>query len=885
MTDASSIDPLAILPRFGLTNFRPGQQDVIAAVLAGEDCLCVMPTGGGKSLCYQLPAVAMNGLTLVVSPLIALMKDQVDQLQSLGINATLINSTLSAAETYNRLDMMRAGVFNLVYVVPERFRSPRFVDAVKAVGLKRLAIDEAHCISEWGHDFRHDYMRLGKFRQMLGSPPTIALTATATEDVRKDIVEQLGLRDPRIFITGFSRPNLHYGVKTPGTNSRKDDDLVEFLGTHPGSGIIYATTRKRCEEVAEYVRGATKRTTGVYHAGMPTEDRHRAQEEFMSGRTEIVVATTAFGMGIDKADVRFVVHYNLPSTIEGYYQEAGRAGRDGAMSDCLLLFSHGDLRIQEFFIESAYPDRGIVREVYEYLRMCPNDPIELTQQELKEALKLQISSEGIGTCEQLLDKAGALERLESRENMAIVRLESDLHSLVDLLPKQAKVQRRVLHAIERVVGARRFETVYFQPREIMLETELDGASLTRTLRELCQLKAFDYVPPFRGRAIHMLKRDTPFEALEIDFARLEQRKAAQYRKLSMVVDFAQSRDCREQLILRYFGQKDGAPCGHCDNCERRGHRKVAGVVAVADQPQRIDDAVRMALAGVARTYARFGKTVVAQMLCGSKSAKIQKFNLQRLSTYALFEQFKQDDVVELLDALLSSGYLEQLDGEGDRPRIQVSQRGNEVMFSREAVGPLSLRPELVERFRKLKAPASEKAAVVAEVQNVVVAERAPSPAVAVAPASTPSIVAPPVATAPSTALAASTLQPAEVSNDAASHPATAENFSTSETKPAHYWTWRLLDRGFTLDECVAIRGVARELILDHALRAIDSGWPVEARLFLSGEQIAAFETIIGPDDPTRIRPLLDRLPHGTRYEDVQLFLKCRRSRGANTNRQ
>ena len=369
----------ALLPRFGLSTFRPGQREVIATVLAGKDCLCVMPTGGGKSLCYQLPALALDGLTLVVSPLIALMKDQVDQLQARGFPVTFINSTLPVEEQYDRLDRVAAGEFRLAYVVPERFRSSRFLEAVRAVGLKLLAVDEAHCISQWGHDFRPDYARLGYFRRMLGNPTTIALTATATDVVRRDIVEHLALNEPRTFITGFARENLFYEVLSPRTDREKAEMLVKFLRETPGTGIIYASTRKRTEEVAEIIGQQTPRRAAVYHAGLPPDERRATQEAFMSGRCEVIAATNAFGMGIDKADVRFVVHYNLPGSLEAYYQEAGRAGRDGKPSRCVMLYHGGDRYIQEFFIENSYPGPDVIREGLRIPRFArrrpdPTDP-------------------------------------------------------------------------------------------------------------------------------------------------------------------------------------------------------------------------------------------------------------------------------------------------------------------------------------------------------------------------------------------------------------------------------------------------------------------------------------------------------------------------------
>jgi ATP-dependent DNA helicase RecQ len=394
---ADTVVPLeSHLARFKLASFRPGQREVIEAILAGQNCLCIMPTGGGKSLCYQLPGVARDGMTLVVSPLIALMKDQVDSLAALGIAATFINSSLAQSEALSRINAMADGHFDLVYIAPERLRSSLFLEKLRETKVQLLAVDEAHCISEWGHDFRPDYARLGRLRERLNNPQTIALTATATPDVRTDIVAQLRLQDPKIFITGFSRPNLHFEVAQSFSDLDRDRKLVEFLRETPGAGIIYSATRKGCEQLVPQVAAAAGRKVDLYNAGLEPDARRRVQDNFMAGKTPIIVATNAFGMGIDKPDLRFVVHYNIPGTLEAYYQEAGRAGRDGQPSKCLLLYSQRDRRIQEYFIESAYPEPQVVQEVYDFLRRIPDDPIELTLDEIRERLNLSIRSEGVG---------------------------------------------------------------------------------------------------------------------------------------------------------------------------------------------------------------------------------------------------------------------------------------------------------------------------------------------------------------------------------------------------------------------------------------------------------------------------------------------------------
>ena len=332
---------------FGYDEFRLGQAAVISNALAGRNSLVVMPTGGGKSLCYQLPALALGGLTLVVSPLIALMKDQVDGLRANGIPAEFLNSSLDHATAANVERRAQAGRISLLYVAPERVSMPGFQRLLGTLDLRLIAIDEAHCISEWGHDFRPDYRALSDLRRQFPQTPVMALTATATERVRQDIVEQLGLYDGAQFVSGFDRANLTYRVQR---RSGTWEALLGLLNERRGqSAIVYCFSRKETEELAARLT-ANGHPTVAYHAGLDPEIRRITQERFIDGDVPVVAATIAFGMGIDKPDVRLVVHYALPKSIEGYYQETGRAGRDGLPSDCVLFFSEGDRAKQEYFI-------------------------------------------------------------------------------------------------------------------------------------------------------------------------------------------------------------------------------------------------------------------------------------------------------------------------------------------------------------------------------------------------------------------------------------------------------------------------------------------------------------------------------------------------------
>lgn len=562
------IDPEGILSTYwGYGSFRPMQKEIITSALSGEDVLALMPTGGGKSICFQVPALARDGIAIVVTPLIALMKDQVANLRSRGIKALAVHSGMTSSEIDVTLDNAVYGDYKFLYVSPERLKTRIFIERASRMNVSFLVVDEAHCISQWGYDFRPDYLDIVKVKEFTGSPAVIAVTATATEKVASDIMDKLGFRKPNMFVSGFGRPNLSYVVRNM---EDKTGQLLRILKSTGGSAIVYVRQRKRAEEVAALLRSKGI-SADFYHAGMPSELRSCKQNAWLTGKVRTMVSTNAFGMGIDKPDVRVVVHYDTPESVEAYFQEAGRAGRDGRRSYAVLLSSPSDLANLKKFVPVAFPDFDFIADVYQKVFIYLQIPYEsgagemyrfdigdfcsryrLPASKAHYALKI-IEREGYWTIAEDVENPSRLMFIVNRDELYRVQLKSGrLDSFIK--------------TVMRLYPGLFSESVRISEEYIARMHKCSVESVKSMLMELSRGRIVKYVPAFRSTMVIFNNERLVPSNFCIDRQRCMMLKDSYVARLDAIADYVtDSSQCRAVKLSAYFSQKV-EPCGCCDVC-------------------------------------------------------------------------------------------------------------------------------------------------------------------------------------------------------------------------------------------------------------------------------------------------------------------------------
>lgn len=567
-----------VLTRFwGFSNFRPLQKEIIHSVLEGHDTLALMPTGGGKSLCFQVPAMANEGICIVVSPLIALMKDQVENLRKRNIPATTIISGMSKNEIDVALDNCIFGKEKFLYVSPERLSTEIFIERLQRMKVNLLAIDEAHCISQWGYDFRPAYLNIAEIRKYIPNVPVLALTATATRKVEKDIQEKLLFKKPLVFRKSFERKNLSYVVLYEEDKLKR---LLKVIAGIKGTGIIYARTRKKTQDIAAFLI-RNKIPAEHYHAGLTSQARSNVQENWMKEKTRIVVATNAFGMGIDKSNVRFVVHFDSPESIEAYYQEAGRAGRDEEKSYAILMYNQADRADVEQRMETNFPDMKKIRNTYQALGNFFNMPVGSGK---NESFDFELSTFCNTYNLPLTETYSSLKILELQALIVMnesVGLQSRLHFLYraeNLYEFQVKnppfdnLIKVILRSCEGIFD----DYITINETELAQRAAISRDEAVRILNALDRLKVLSYLPSNDKPKLTWLEERLEINNLHIDRENLAERKKRFVERARAFLNYAEARHrCRSQMLVAYFGESDTTRCGVCDYCLERNKADVS----------------------------------------------------------------------------------------------------------------------------------------------------------------------------------------------------------------------------------------------------------------------------------------------------------------------
>ena len=645
--------PLEILQKyFGYNSFRSGQEEIINAIISGQNVLAILPTGGGKSICYQVPAIISKNFSIVISPLIALMKDQVDSLNQKEKIAGVINSSISYLETEEIFREIKSGRIKILYVSPEKLGNTEFAKRIKDLKPEYLFIDEAHCISQWGHNFRPSYTKINEFSEFICVKKISSFTATATPIVREDIIKQLQLENPKIFIQGFERENLSINVSV---TKYKKEAAFEILHKNETPAIVYTATRKNAEELVEFLKLKNIQAQ-FYHAGLAPELRRIIQDDFISGRIKIIVATNAFGMGIDKSDIRTIVHYNMPGSIESYYQEIGRAGRDGKESKVFLLYDLKDTEIQNFFIESSHPVKEELEYVYDLIHDQgkiaigdkPENVIQLNENFEAQIKLKRINAPKLNSIFRILEESGYIKLNSNFYKNHYLRFILNQAELKEYVKKISNnFNREIILALLREYGSALFISKSFiDLTKVSESTQTEEKQIINILENLNRIGIVDYDKPSNFDSVKILEARVHLKNLKINYTSLTEMMKFEKEKLQSIVDFVFTNECRFKFILKYFGEDiKNFKCGKCDVC-----------LGSAEKENITNEYIEeIILQAIHEARHPFKEKTLIKILLGNSRAPAVKTN----SYYGKCANYKKDEIENSINSLIGKGLIQK----------------------------------------------------------------------------------------------------------------------------------------------------------------------------------------------------------------------------------
>ena len=682
---------------FNFTEFRDGQREIIESIINGDEVVAILPTGGGKSLCYQLPALIAEKPSIVISPMISLMKDQVDKLNTEKTKAAFINSTVTSFDAEKILRDIYDQKIKILYLSPEKVESPNFRRRLNEIKWEYLFVDEAHCISEWGHNFRPSYRKIHEFAENLSLRKISAFTATATPEVRKDIVVQLRLKNPKIFVRGFARENL--SLRVIKTNRKKEELLSIFRGNQTPA-IVYCSTRKETEETSEFLR-LHGYSVNHYHAGLSAELRKLIQDDFLSGNLEIITATNAFGMGIDKDNIRTIVHYNIPASIENYYQEIGRAGRDAKRSNIFLLYSKRDSSIHEYLISNSYPNMDEIKIIYngiaDYSRTALGSlyegKIPMDKSFYNFFFAKNISKSKLENGISILAESGYLETSSPTLSDFTIRFLLAPPEMKKYIQKIARAEyAELLTFISKMYLSAPFrDEIKINLNKIARVSSISFSKVRELLRELDVIGIVAFNEPEEFKTIRMKTTRVQTRDLQIDFAKTEKLIENQLTKLRQMVKYADSKECRMNYILKYFGETKDYHCGICDNC--------------LPKEQKTDESQNIYLSEIIlQTLENIDDAVNRSLLINSLTGKSRSIKAMEMPNYGVCRNYSKEELSDALDFLSEKGKVFFADA-----KVYIENK-EKVEEQKKAPGPNDYESELqlFDKLVKVRKDAAQK---------------------------------------------------------------------------------------------------------------------------------------------------------------------------------